>query len=81
MDSYLNVLTAQRDLYGAQQQLIQTRLARFQNSIGLYRALGGGWLERGAAAAASTPAPAAPESPATPAPAAPAPAPAAPQQG
>lgn len=51
VDSYLNVLTAQRDLYGAQQQLIQTRLARLANAIGLYRALGGGWLERGAAAA------------------------------
>ncbi|ACL63902.1 RND efflux system, outer membrane lipoprotein, NodT family [Anaeromyxobacter dehalogenans 2CP-1] len=47
VDSYLNVLTAQRDLYGAQQQLIQTRLTRFSNSIGLYRALGGGWLEHG----------------------------------
>ncbi|ACG71788.1 RND efflux system, outer membrane lipoprotein, NodT family [Anaeromyxobacter sp. K] len=73
VDSYLNVLTAQRDLYGAQQQLIQTRLARFSNSIGLYRALGGGWLERGAAAA-TAPAPAAPASPETPAPAETAPA-------
>ncbi|ABC80292.1 efflux transporter outer membrane subunit [Anaeromyxobacter dehalogenans] len=79
VDSYLNVLTAQRDLYGAQQQLIQTRLARYQNSIGLYRALGGGWLERGTAAAAA-PAPATPASPAAPAPAEPAQA-APPQQG
>lgn len=70
VDSYLNVLTAQRDLYGAQQQLIQSRLARLANGIGLYRALGGGWLEKGEAAAASS---------AAPAPAAPADAPVAPK--
>ncbi len=69
IDSYLNVLTAQRDLYGARQQLIQTRLARFASSIGLYRALGGGWLEKGEASAATPARPA----PAGPAPGAPAP--------
>jgi multidrug efflux system outer membrane protein len=57
VDSYLNVLTAQRDLYAAQQQLIQSRLARLTNTIGLYRALGGGWLETGKAASAGSPAP------------------------
>jgi multidrug efflux system outer membrane protein len=43
VDSYLNVLTAQRDLYVARQQLIQTRLARHTNLIDLYKALGGGY--------------------------------------
>ncbi|HYG68385.1 MAG TPA: efflux transporter outer membrane subunit [Anaeromyxobacteraceae bacterium] len=45
VDSYLGVLTAQRDLFSAQQQLIQTRLARLANLLELYRALGGGWNE------------------------------------
>jgi len=46
VDSYLTVLTAQRDLFTAQQQLIQSRVARFANLVELYRALGGGWHER-----------------------------------
>jgi multidrug efflux system outer membrane protein len=46
VDSYLGVLTAQRDLFAAQQQLIQSRLARLTNLVDLYRALGGGWRER-----------------------------------
>ncbi len=46
VDSYLAVLTAQRDLYGARQQLIQVRLARLANLVDLYKALGGGWRER-----------------------------------
>jgi outer membrane protein, multidrug efflux system len=46
LDSYLTLLTAQRDFYGAQQQLIQTRLARLTNLVDLYKALGGGWRER-----------------------------------
>jgi outer membrane protein, multidrug efflux system len=50
VDSYLTVLTAQRDLFGAQQQLIQSRLQRLTNLVDLYRALGGGWLERSAQA-------------------------------
>ena len=52
VDSYLTVLTAQRDLFAAQQQLIQSRLARLSNLVELYRALGGGWRERSAQAAA-----------------------------
>jgi len=52
IDSYLNVLTAQRDLFSAQQVLIQSRLARLTNLVDLYRALGGGWRERSAEAAA-----------------------------
>jgi multidrug efflux system outer membrane protein len=50
VDSYLSVLTAQRDLYDSQQQLIQTRLTRLSNLVDLYSALGGGWLERTASA-------------------------------
>jgi multidrug efflux system outer membrane protein len=46
VDSYLGVLTAQRDLFAAQQLLIQSRLARLSNLVDLYRALGGGWRER-----------------------------------
>jgi multidrug efflux system outer membrane protein len=41
--SYLAVLTEQRNLYGAQQQLVQARLARLTNLVDLYRYLGGGW--------------------------------------
>lgn len=52
VDSYLVLLTAQRDLYAAQQQLIQARQARLANLVDLYRALGGGWQERTAPAAA-----------------------------
>ncbi len=42
VDSYLLLLTAQRDLFAARQQLIQTRLARLTNLVDLYKALGGG---------------------------------------
>jgi outer membrane protein, multidrug efflux system len=49
VDSYLTVLTAQRDLYGARAQLIQVRLARLSNLVDLYKALGGGWREQGGA--------------------------------
>lgn len=51
VDGYLTVLTAQRDLFTAQQQLIQTRLARLTNLVDLYAALGGGWSERTVTAA------------------------------
>ncbi len=43
VDSYFEVLAAQQDLFEARQILIQLRLARATNSIGLYKALGGGW--------------------------------------
>jgi outer membrane protein, multidrug efflux system len=42
IDSYLSVLDAQRSLYGAQQGLIALRLARLNNIVALYKALGGG---------------------------------------
>ncbi|KVZ46717.1 multidrug transporter, partial [Burkholderia ubonensis] len=44
VDSYLSVLTAQTDLYAAQQTLINARLARWTNLVDLYRSLGGGWI-------------------------------------
>jgi len=46
VDSYLNVLTAQTNLYTAQQTLVSARLARLSNLVDLYQFLGGGWLER-----------------------------------
>jgi outer membrane protein, multidrug efflux system len=45
IDSYLNVLTAQTSLYSAQLSLISAQLARQQNLVDLYEALGGGWIE------------------------------------
>lgn len=43
VDSYLNVLDAQRSLYSAQQSYISTKLLREANALTLYKALGGGW--------------------------------------
>lgn len=57
VDSYLTVLTAQRDLFTAQQLLIRSRLARLTNLVDLYRALGGGWRERSARETAQAQAP------------------------
>jgi len=45
VDDYLTVLSAQQDLYGAQQGQIATQFARLANLISLYQALGGGWRE------------------------------------
>ncbi|MDR5812512.1 MULTISPECIES: efflux transporter outer membrane subunit [unclassified Caballeronia] len=45
VDSYLTVLTAQTDLYSAQQLLITARLNRLTNLVDLYQYLGGGWIE------------------------------------
>ncbi|SAK81635.1 RND efflux system outer membrane lipoprotein [Caballeronia arationis] len=45
VDSYLAVLTAQTDLYSAQQLLINARLQRLTNLVDLYQFLGGGWIE------------------------------------
>ncbi len=44
--SYLSVLTAQTDLYNAQQALVTTRLNRLTSLVDLYRSLGGGWVQR-----------------------------------
>ena len=43
--SYLDVLTAQTDLYNAELVLVEARLERLTNLVDLYRALGGGWVE------------------------------------
>ena len=42
VDSYLTVLDSQRSLYGAQQNLISTRLTKLSNLVTLYKVLGGG---------------------------------------
>ena len=49
----LDVVDAQRDLFAAQQTLVQTRVQRLTNAVDLYRALGGGLKETSAAKAAS----------------------------
>ncbi|MFS1286574.1 efflux transporter outer membrane subunit [Pseudomonas piscis] len=43
VDSYLAVLDAQRELFGAQQQLIRDRLNQLSSEVKLFKALGGGW--------------------------------------
>ena len=45
VDNYLTVLSAQQDLYNAQQNFIQFQALRLFNLINLYQALGGGWRE------------------------------------
>lgn len=42
-DTYLNVLSAQQDLYGAQQSRIAAQYNKLAGKISLYKALGGGW--------------------------------------
>jgi multidrug efflux system outer membrane protein len=46
VDSYLTVLTAQTGYYNAQLSVVATRLQRLTNLVDLYRALGGGWIQR-----------------------------------
>jgi hypothetical protein len=41
----LTVLQAQQTLFTAENQLIQVQLSRLQADVGLYEALGGGWVE------------------------------------
>lgn len=42
VSSYLDALDAQRALFATQQAVVQVRLARLQNQVSLYKALGGG---------------------------------------
>ncbi|GAA4418471.1 hypothetical protein GCM10011450_04040 [Advenella faeciporci] len=49
IDSYLTVLDAQRQLLGAQQQVVVVQLAKLSSEVLLYKALGGGWHENGQA--------------------------------
>jgi multidrug efflux system outer membrane protein len=44
-DNYLTVLSAQQDLYAAQQNLVSLQFSRLSNLVSLYEALGGGWQE------------------------------------
>jgi multidrug efflux system outer membrane protein len=44
--SYLEVLDAERNLFAAEQTLLQLRRAQAENLVSLYSALGGGRLER-----------------------------------
>jgi len=44
-DDLLSVLDAQRTLFQAEDQLAQLHLARLQASVGLFKALGGGWSD------------------------------------
>jgi NodT family efflux transporter outer membrane factor (OMF) lipoprotein len=45
LDSYLQVLDAERNLFGVQLILAQLRLLELQSVVQLYRALGGGWQQ------------------------------------
>jgi multidrug efflux system outer membrane protein len=42
IDSYLNVLVAQRAVYTAQKQMVDVRMARLGNLVRLFKVLGGG---------------------------------------
>lgn len=42
VSSFIDVLDAQRELFAAEQSLVQARLLRLTNAIDLYRSLGGG---------------------------------------
>ena len=44
VDSYLNLLVAQRQLFAARQGMVGDRLAQLISEVDLYKALGGGWL-------------------------------------
>jgi NodT family efflux transporter outer membrane factor (OMF) lipoprotein len=50
VSSTLDLLDAQRSVFTARQAEIQTRLARLQNQVLLYRTLGGGWTDPAAPA-------------------------------
>lgn len=43
VDDLATLLDAQRTLFAAQDNLVQTRLARLTTAVALYKALGGGW--------------------------------------
>lgn len=51
--SSLDVLDAQRELFSAEQSLVQARLLRLTNAIDLYRSLGGGLAETSVATAST----------------------------
>jgi outer membrane protein TolC len=45
VDTLLNALDADRDLFNAELSLAQIRLSELLSLVQLYRALGGGWQE------------------------------------
>ncbi|MFA6287787.1 MAG: efflux transporter outer membrane subunit [Opitutaceae bacterium] len=45
IDSFLALLLARQELFGAQQSLLDARLLRLTNLVSLYAALGGGWKD------------------------------------
>ncbi|KRW62652.1 AdeC/AdeK/OprM family multidrug efflux complex outer membrane factor [Pseudomonas sp. TTU2014-080ASC] len=47
VDSYLTLLDAQRQLFSARQALVTSRLAQLSSEVELYKALGGGWSDKG----------------------------------
>jgi multidrug efflux system outer membrane protein len=51
-DTFLNALIAENQLFSAQLNLIGLKLAALQNTVTLYKALGGGWEEHTAVAEA-----------------------------
>ena len=51
--SYLDLLDAQRSLFTVEQSTVSVRLAQLLNQIALYKALGGGWSDKTATAAAT----------------------------
>lgn len=55
VDNYLNVLVAQNSLFSAQLNLVSLRLAERQNTVTLYKALGGGWTAQTTTTLARTP--------------------------
>lgn len=50
ISSSLDVLDAQRQLFAAEQSLVQARLLRLTNAVDLYRSLGGAWQAENVAA-------------------------------
>lgn len=54
IDPYLTALTQQRNLYQAQQAFVTVELAKYQNLVTLYRALGGGWSQKTVESKAAT---------------------------
>jgi multidrug efflux system outer membrane protein len=45
ISSYLDLLDAERELFNAEQALVQSQLLRLTNAVDLYRSLGGGFSE------------------------------------
>ncbi|HEX5913495.1 MAG TPA: TolC family protein, partial [Rubrobacter sp.] len=53
LDSYLQVLDAERQLFDAEQELARLRASELLNLVQLYKALGGGWTPDQATAGAA----------------------------